>query len=103
MSKNSSHSEWYAPLMQGFVDRVRRGDAGTEPLEEALYVARVISRAYESSEQGRALPLVPDGAGAARGPGPLRGERRRVECRRAAGGATPWSRRRSRRRAARPG
>jgi uncharacterized protein (TIRG00374 family) len=59
MSKNSSHSEWYAPLMQGFVDRVRRGDGGTEPLEEALYVARVISRAYESSEQGRALPLSP--------------------------------------------
>jgi uncharacterized protein (TIRG00374 family) len=57
MSKNSSHSEWYAPLMQGFVDRVRRGDAGTEPLEEALYVTRVISRAYESSEQGRALAL----------------------------------------------
>ncbi|HXK08701.1 MAG TPA: lysylphosphatidylglycerol synthase domain-containing protein [Vicinamibacteria bacterium] len=57
MSKNSSHSEWYAPLMRGFVDRVRRGDPGTEPLEEALYVARVISRAYESSEQGRALPL----------------------------------------------
>ena len=57
MSRNSSHSEWYAPLMQGFVDRVRRGDASTGPLEEALYVARVIARAYESSEQGRALPL----------------------------------------------
>jgi len=57
MSKNSSHSEWYAPLMRDFVDRVRRGDAGTEPLGEALYVARVIARAYESSEQGRALPL----------------------------------------------
>jgi uncharacterized membrane protein YbhN (UPF0104 family) len=57
MSGNSSHSEWYAPLMRGFVDRVRRGDTGTGPLEEALYVARVISRAYESSEQGRALPL----------------------------------------------
>jgi hypothetical protein len=57
MSRNSSHSEWYAPLMRGFVDRVRRGDAGTGPLEEALYVTRVISRAYESSEQGRALPL----------------------------------------------
>ena len=57
MSKNSSHSEWYAPLMRGFVDRVRSGDARTEPLEEALYVARVIGRAYESSEKGRALPL----------------------------------------------
>lgn len=57
MSRNSSHSEWYAPLMRGFVERVRRGDASTGPLEEALYVTRVISRAYESSEQGRALSL----------------------------------------------
>jgi uncharacterized protein (TIRG00374 family) len=60
MSRNSSHSEWYAPLFAGFVDRVRRGDLSTEPLDEALYVARVISRAYESSTLGRALPLVPD-------------------------------------------
>jgi glycosyltransferase AglD len=59
MSRNSSHSEWYAPLMRGFVDRVRQGDASTGPLEEALYVARVISRAYESSEQGRAMSLSP--------------------------------------------
>jgi uncharacterized protein (TIRG00374 family) len=57
MSRNSSHSEWYAPLLRGFVDRVHRGDPGTAPLEEALYVTRVIARAYESSEQGRALPL----------------------------------------------
>jgi predicted dehydrogenase/uncharacterized membrane protein YbhN (UPF0104 family) len=57
MSRSSSHSEWYAPLMRSFVDRVRRGDTETAPLEEALYVARVIARAYASSEQGRALPL----------------------------------------------
>jgi uncharacterized protein (TIRG00374 family) len=57
MSKNSSHSEWYAPLMRDFVDRVRRGDASTGPLEEALYVTRLIARAYRSSEEGRALPL----------------------------------------------
>jgi hypothetical protein len=57
MSGNSSHSEWYAPLLRGFVDRVRQGDASTGPLEEALSVARVISRAYESSRLGRALPL----------------------------------------------
>jgi uncharacterized protein (TIRG00374 family) len=58
MSKGSSHSDWYAPLMRGFVDRVRRRDASTESLDEALYVARIIARAYESSEQGRALPLI---------------------------------------------
>jgi len=57
MSKNSSHSEWYAPLMKDFVERVRRHDTSPGPLDEALYVARVIARAYESSAQGRALQL----------------------------------------------
>jgi glycosyltransferase AglD len=57
MSRNSSHSEWYAPLMRGFVDRIRRRDASSEPLEEAVHVARVIARAYESSATQRALPL----------------------------------------------
>jgi predicted dehydrogenase/uncharacterized membrane protein YbhN (UPF0104 family) len=59
MSGSSSHSEWYSPLFSGFVDRVRRHDAGSEPLEEAVYVSRVIARAYESSEQQRSLPLAP--------------------------------------------
>jgi predicted dehydrogenase/uncharacterized membrane protein YbhN (UPF0104 family) len=59
MSRDSSHSGWYAPLLRDFVDRVRRGDRSTGPLEEALYVARLIARAYESSEQRRALPLLP--------------------------------------------
>lgn len=58
ISHDSSHSEWYAPLFRGFVDRVRRHDADSEPLDEALSVARVIARAYESSEQQRALPLL---------------------------------------------
>jgi glycosyltransferase AglD len=61
MSRNSSHSEWYAPLMLDFVDRVRRRDTTTVPLDEALYVSRVISRAYESSAQGRSLPLDREG------------------------------------------
>src|SRR5258708_1011593 len=59
ISQDSSHSEWYAPLLQDFTDRVRRSDAGTEALDEAVYVTRLISRAYESSEQGRALSLTP--------------------------------------------
>jgi predicted dehydrogenase len=72
MSHGSSHSEWYAPLLHGFVDRVRRRDAGTGPLEEGLYVTRLIARAYESAEQGRALPLATsalggDGRGLERG------------------------------------
>jgi len=57
MSRNSSHSEWYAPLMQDFVSRVRCGNSSQEPLDEALYVARVITRAYESSIEKRARPL----------------------------------------------
>lgn len=59
MSRDSSHSEWYAPLMRGFLDRIRRADASPEPLEEALFVTRLIARAYESSEQHRALSLAP--------------------------------------------
>jgi uncharacterized protein (TIRG00374 family) len=62
MSGNSSHAEWYAPLMQDFVSRVRAGapdqaahDHG--PLDEAIYVSRLIERAYDSSRQGRELPL----------------------------------------------
>jgi uncharacterized protein (TIRG00374 family) len=57
MSANSSHSDWYVPLMRDFVERMRHSDTSPVPLDEALYVARVIARAYESSEQGRALPL----------------------------------------------
>jgi uncharacterized membrane protein YbhN (UPF0104 family) len=57
MSQGSSHSGWYAPLLHDFVRRVRDGDRSTEPLDEALYVARLIARAYESSASGRALPL----------------------------------------------
>ncbi len=60
MSMNSSHSEWFAPLFSDFVDRVRLRDLDPAPLDEALYVARVIERAYASSKTGRALPLYPE-------------------------------------------
>ena len=68
MSRNSSHSEWYQPLLTDFSKRVRCRDRGTAPLEEALYVTRVITRAYDSCREGRALPLMSsngDGAAAA--------------------------------------
>jgi uncharacterized protein (TIRG00374 family) len=67
MSRNSSHSEWYAPLLADFIARVRRCDPDTGPLDEALYVVRVIARAYESSAEGRALPLTSD----SRAPAPV--------------------------------
>jgi len=57
MSSNSSHSEWFAPLFTAFVDRVRRRDLDPAPLEESIYVARVIELAYASSRAGRALTL----------------------------------------------
>lgn len=55
MSKDSSHSEWYRPLLRAFSTRVRVGDSDTSALDEAVYVTRLISRAYESSEAGRVL------------------------------------------------
>jgi predicted dehydrogenase len=55
MSTNSSHSEWFAPMFSGFVDRVLRRDLDQAPLDESVYVARVIERAYASSKAGRAL------------------------------------------------
>jgi uncharacterized protein (TIRG00374 family) len=58
LSRDSSHSEWYAPLFHRFAERVRIEDAGSEALDEALHVTRLIARAYESSEGGRALPLI---------------------------------------------
>ena len=57
MSGDSSHSEWYGPLLRAFSTRVRTRDRSTQALDEAVYVTRLITRAYESSEKGRALPL----------------------------------------------
>ena len=57
MSQNSSHSEWYAPLLGDFVRRVRSGDRGSDGMQEAVYVTRLIARAYESSALGRVLSL----------------------------------------------
>lgn len=57
MSTGSSHPEWYGPLLRSFSARVRAGDKSTQALDEAVYVTRLISRAYESSEEGRALPM----------------------------------------------
>jgi len=58
MSRNSSHGEWYAPLLREFSTRVRQGDRTTVPLDEALYVTRLLATIYESAERGVALQLV---------------------------------------------
>jgi uncharacterized protein (TIRG00374 family) len=57
MSQDSAHADWYGPLFTGFVERVRRGDCSLQPLEEAVAVSRITSRAYEASEAGRCLSL----------------------------------------------
>ena len=59
MSQNSSHAEWYAPLLTHFVERVQKGQNDTAALDEAVYVTRLIALAYQSSDEERALPLVP--------------------------------------------
>jgi predicted dehydrogenase len=58
MSRGSSHSDWYAPLFRGFADRVKAQDLSHDSLDEAMYVTRLIEGAYESSRQGRTLPLL---------------------------------------------
>lgn len=57
ISRDSAHSGWYSPLFRRFARRVREGDVGTESLDEALAVTRLIARAYESSAQGRSLTV----------------------------------------------
>jgi predicted dehydrogenase/uncharacterized membrane protein YbhN (UPF0104 family) len=59
MSRNSSHAEWYTPLLREFSAEVREGGRDESALDEALHVARVIETAYESARVGRALPLAP--------------------------------------------
>jgi predicted dehydrogenase len=62
MSKDSAHSDWYSPLFRRFAERIRTKETGTEGLDEALAVTRLIARAYESSTEGRML--IVDEAGA---------------------------------------
>lgn len=58
MSRDSSHSDWYAPLFREFAACIRSGNRSSEKLDEALYVTRLITRAYQSSREGRSLPLM---------------------------------------------
>ncbi len=57
MSANSSHTEWFSPLFAAFVARVRCGDLDDAPLEESVYVTRLIEAAYASSKAGRAVSI----------------------------------------------
>ena len=57
VSGDSAHSGWYAPLFRDFVSCVRKGDADTRGLEEAVQVARLIDTAYDASRRRCALAL----------------------------------------------
>lgn len=57
LSGNSSHSEWFGPLFREFLARVQAGEVEFGPLDEAVYVARVIERAYASSRAGQVMSL----------------------------------------------
>jgi predicted dehydrogenase len=52
ISKNSSHSEWYAPLFREFLRRIESREPSSEGLEEALYTMRLVTRTYEASRTG---------------------------------------------------
>lgn len=62
LSKNSSHAEWYAPMLRSFVARVKDGTRDYAELEEAVDVMRMIDLAYASARSGRAMPFGPDAA-----------------------------------------
>jgi predicted dehydrogenase/uncharacterized membrane protein YbhN (UPF0104 family) len=70
LSRGSSHSEWYAPVVADFLGQIRDGVRSREDLDEAVYVARVISSAYESSRALAVRPLsaAPASAAAASAP-----------------------------------
>lgn len=70
MSGNSSHADWYTPLLREFSVQVRDRRHDDDPLEEAMQVTQVIERAYESAHLGRGLRLAAaaEGASAPREP-----------------------------------
>jgi hypothetical protein len=54
-SADSSHAEWYEPLLLEFLSRIERHDLDRGPLEEAVATVRWTAAAYESARLGRAL------------------------------------------------
>ncbi|MFI5183835.1 MAG: flippase-like domain-containing protein, partial [Vicinamibacteria bacterium] len=63
MSQGSSHSGWYTPLFRAFTERIRAEDRSRDALDEAVYVTRLITTAYESAMTGRTLTLAEPATG----------------------------------------
>jgi len=55
MSADSSHADWYGPLLSTFVDDLRNGRRDPRPLLEAIEVTEMIVLAYRSARLGRAV------------------------------------------------
>jgi predicted dehydrogenase len=56
-SGDSSHADWYVPLLDEFLTRIERRDYGRGPLEEALLALRCTTAAYASARIGAPVEL----------------------------------------------
>lgn len=56
-SADSSHADWYAPLLEDFLGRIERSDFDRAPLDEAMATLRCTAAAYESALTGRPVDL----------------------------------------------
>lgn len=57
MSRDSSHSAWFIPLIKLFIHRIKIKDYKKDGLDEAVLTLKCISLAYQSSIKGRTLSL----------------------------------------------
>jgi predicted dehydrogenase len=55
LSHGSAHSDWFAPLLVQFAERVARRDYRTDRLDEAITTAAYITRAYASAAREGAV------------------------------------------------
>lgn len=56
-SGNSSHAEWYRPLLLDFFNRIEGEDYGRGPLDEALATIECAAAAYDSARTGVPVDL----------------------------------------------
>lgn len=57
LSRDSSHTQWFKPLITSFLDAMDNEDYGRGPLFEALMVARCTEACYCSAAEGRAIKI----------------------------------------------
>ena len=57
LSSNSTHENWYPPLLINFVNKIIAQDYGSEKLHEALTAARCALAVYLSNELGRGVSM----------------------------------------------